>query len=69
MGRAVAKCRALIAALGTADTVILVDVGDLTAHAAGDLPKLPFLSGRGLVDCRNPKIENRALHDFPHSMQ
>ena len=31
------EARALVTALGAADAVILVDLGDLAAHAAGDL--------------------------------
>ena len=53
------ECRPLVAALGAADAVILVDLDDLAAHASRDLPKLPLLVGRRLVNGGNPKVENR----------
>jgi hypothetical protein len=37
--------RTLVAALGAADAMILVDLDDLVADAAGDLPQLAFLIG------------------------
>jgi hypothetical protein len=39
-----------IPAVSATDTVVLVDADDLTTHAAGDLPQLPFLIGRGLIN-------------------
>jgi hypothetical protein len=42
--------------------VVLVDLGDLAAHAAGDLPQLTLLIDRLLVDSGNPKVENSAFH-------
>ena len=53
---------ALFPALGAADAVVLVDVDDLAAHAAGDLAQLALLVGGRLVDGRDPKIENSAFH-------
>jgi hypothetical protein len=53
---------ALIAALGAADAVILVDLDDLAAHAAGDLAKLALLVGGRLVDGGDAEIENGAFH-------
>jgi hypothetical protein len=44
--------RPLVAALGAADPVILVDLDDIAAHAAGDLAQFVFLIGRGLVILR-----------------
>src|SRR5439155_17744347 len=54
-------CGTLVAALGTRNPVILVDLHDLATHAGGDLAQLAFLIGRGLLDCGNPKVENRVL--------
>jgi hypothetical protein len=50
---------------GAADPLILVDLDDLTAHTAGDLAQLVLLIDRRLIDGRNPKVENTALHDGP----
>jgi hypothetical protein len=41
--------------------VILVDLDDLTADPAGDLPELALLIGGRLIDGRNPKIENSGV--------
>src|SRR4029077_1973325 len=54
--------RALVAVLGTADAVILVDFDNLAAHAAGDLAQLALLVGRGLIEGRDAKVENSTLH-------
>jgi hypothetical protein len=56
------KLRTLLPALGTADTVILVDFDNLPSHAAGDFAQLALLVGRGLLDCGNPQVENSAFH-------
>ena len=37
---------ALIATFGAADAVVLVNLDDIAAHAAGDLAQLAFLIGR-----------------------
>jgi hypothetical protein len=52
----------LIPALGAADTVIFVDPQNLAAHSGRNFPQFPLLIGCCLVNRRNPKIENRALH-------
>jgi len=39
-----------------------LDFDDLAAHAAGDLTQLALLVSRGLLDCRNAKVKNRAAH-------
>ena len=54
--------RPLVAALGAADPVILVDLEDIAAHAAGDLVQFAFLIGRGLVLRADTKVENGAFH-------
>jgi hypothetical protein len=59
--------RALIATIGTADAMILVDVDDIAAHAASDLAQLAFLVGRGLLQGRDPQAENSAFHRKPPS--
>jgi putative ABC transport system substrate-binding protein len=51
-----------IPALSATDAVIPVDADDLTAHAAGHLSQLSLLVGRGLVDGRNPQVENGTFH-------
>jgi hypothetical protein len=56
------ECRTLVAALGAADAVVLVDVDDLPAGPFGDLPQLALLVGGGLIERRNPEIENGAFH-------
>jgi hypothetical protein len=33
-------------------------MNDLPAGPLGDLTQFPLLIGRGLVDCRNPEVEN-----------
>jgi hypothetical protein len=38
-----------VSLLGAADAMVLVDLHDLAAHAAGDLAQLAFLVGRCLV--------------------
>ena len=50
------------AALSATDAVILVDLDDLAAHAAGDFAQLPLLVGGGLVEGRDTKVENGAFH-------
>jgi len=52
---------ALIATFGAADAVILVDLDDIAAHAAGDLAQLAFLIGRGLVLRADTKVEDGAF--------
>jgi hypothetical protein len=52
------KLRPPIATFSATDAVVLVDADDFTAHPAGDLPQFPLLIGGGLVDGRNPKIED-----------
>ena len=59
------ESRAPIAALRAAYAVILVNVGDLPAGPLGNLAQLALLVRRGLVDRRNPEIENRAFHGSP----
>src|SRR5262249_52199452 len=59
------KFRPPVPAFSATDAVVLVDADDLTAHAAGDLPQLSLLIGRGLVCGGNPKVENGALHRNP----
>src|SRR5262249_14925997 len=51
-----------IAALRAANAVVLVNFDDLAAHVAGNLAQLTFLVGRGLIDGRDPQIENSAFH-------
>jgi hypothetical protein len=51
--------------LGGTNAVILVDLDDLAAGSAGDLPELALLIGGRLIDGRDPKVENSAFHDFP----
>src|SRR5262249_30342565 len=53
---------ALVTSSGATDAVILVDLDDLTAHAAGDLAQLALLIGGGLVEGADAKVENSALH-------
>ena len=50
------KRRALIPSLGTANAVILVNLDDLAAHAAGNLAQLALLVGRSLLYGRYPEI-------------
>jgi hypothetical protein len=57
--------RALVPALGAADTMILVDLADVPAHAAGDFGQLALLVGGRLLDGGNPKIQNGTLHWKP----
>jgi hypothetical protein len=38
---------------------------NLAAHSASNLAQLALLIGRGLVQRRNPKIENSAFHGIP----
>src|SRR5215475_204639 len=45
------EARSLVSALGAAD-----------AGSSGNLPQLTLLVGRRLVDCRDPQVENGALH-------
>src|SRR4029077_8797948 len=52
----------LVAPSGAANTVILVDLDNLTAHAAGDLAQLALLVGRRLIEGADAKVENGALH-------
>jgi hypothetical protein len=52
----------LIASLGPTDSVVLVDLDDLAAHTAGDLAQLTLLVGGGLVEGRDTKVKNGALH-------
>jgi len=54
--------RPAIAALRAANAVVLVSFDDLAAHVAGNLAQLTFLVGRGLIDGRDPQIENSAFH-------
>jgi hypothetical protein len=49
-----AQLRPLIAAPRAADAMVLIDLDDLAAHAAGDLARLALLVGGGLVECRDP---------------
>src|SRR5262249_49024786 len=56
--------RAAVPALGAADAVILVDLDDLTAHAARDLAQLALLIGRGLFDGADTKVDNRSAHSL-----
>ena len=63
------ELRPLVLALGARDAVILVDVHDLPAGPLGNLTELTLLIGGGLVEGRNPEIEDCALHDFPRSME
>src|ERR1700732_3137339 len=42
--------------------MILVDMDDIAAHAAGDLAELALLVGRGLVQGRDTEVENSAFH-------
>ena len=56
------EARALIAALGAADAVVLVDLDDIAAHAAGDLAQLALLIGRGLIDGGDAKVKNSTFH-------
>src|SRR5262249_20839804 len=57
--------RALVAALGAADAVVLVDLDDLTAHAAGDLAQFTVLVCSGLIERGNPQIKNGSAHVTP----
>jgi hypothetical protein len=59
------ELRALIAALGAGNAVVLVDLDNFAAHSASNLAQFALLIGRGLVQCRNPKIENRPFHGIP----
>src|SRR5262249_18175942 len=52
--------RPAIAALPAANAVVLINFGDLAAHVGGNLAQLTFLVGRGLIDGRDPQIENSA---------
>ena len=56
-----------VPAPGAADAVILVDLDDLAAHAAGDLAQLALLVGRRLIDGAHAEIENSSLHRNPPS--
>ena len=56
--------RAPVPAPGAADAVILVDLDDLTAHAARDLAQLALLIGRGLFDGADTKVDNRSAHSL-----
>src|SRR5215475_6873634 len=56
------EARSLVSALGAADAVVLVDLHDVEAGSSGNLPQLTLLVGRRLVDCRDPQVENGALH-------
>src|SRR5262249_21101088 len=51
-----------IAALRAANAVVLINFDDLAAHVGGNLAQLTFLVGRGLIDGRDPQIENSAFH-------
>ena len=55
------KGRALVAALGAADAVVLVDLDDLAAYAAGDLAELALLIGGRLIGGRDPQLTSRRL--------
>jgi hypothetical protein len=63
------ELRALIAALGAANAVILVDLDDLTAHPAGNLAEFALLIGCRLVDGADAKVENRFAHGLPSSFE
>src|SRR5262249_23489479 len=54
--------RSLIPPFGAADAAVAVDVDDLPAGALSHLAQLALLIGHGLVDCRDPEIENRTFH-------
>src|SRR5215471_13290785 len=54
--------RPAISALRAANAVVLVNFDDLAVHVAGNLAQLTFLVGRGLIDGRDPQIENSAFH-------
>jgi hypothetical protein len=41
----------------------LLDSDDVAAHALGDLPKLSFLIGGGLIEGRNPQVHDGAAHE------
>ena len=52
--------RPAIAALRAANAVVLINFDNLPAHVGGNLAQLTFLVGRGLIDGRDPQIENSA---------
>ena len=60
--RAITMSNSRRAALRAANAVVLINFDDLAAHVGGNLAQLTFLVGRGLIDGRNPQIENSAFH-------
>jgi hypothetical protein len=56
------KARPLVPVLGAAGPVILVDLNDFAAHAAGDFPQHSFLIGRGLLRRGDAKVGNGPFH-------
>src|SRR5436189_5922572 len=54
--------RPLVAPLGAADAVVLVDLDDLAAHAARDVAQLALLIGSRLIDGADAKVQNGAFH-------
>ena len=59
------ELRPLVFALRARDAVVLVHVHDLPTGSLGNLAELTLLVGRGLIEGRNPEIEDGALYDFP----
>jgi hypothetical protein len=59
------ELRPLVFALGAGNAAILVNAHDLPAGPFGDLAEFALLVGGGLVEGRNPEVEDGALHDFP----
>ena len=57
--------RTLVAALGAADAVILVDLGDLPAGTLGDGAQVALLIGGVLLVGRDAKVESGAAHGGP----
>jgi hypothetical protein len=48
--------------LAPLNAVILVDLDDLAAHAAGDLAQLALLISSRLIDCADAKVHNSSFH-------
>src|SRR6516164_2971282 len=57
--------RPLVPALGARNTMILVNVNDLTAHPISHLAKFALLISRRLIRGRNPEIKNSSFHRIP----
>src|SRR5262249_9883276 len=57
--------RPLVAPLGTADAVVLVDLDDLPPGAIGGQAQLVLLVRGVLIGGRDPQVDGSALHGWP----